>query len=128
MKNIIESDQLTRTRNTEQEQLVGYWVKRFGISKRDLDSHPQIDDVLLLIQWHDEFYAGGKRKHKKFFDNTWRWVYNGKYPLKAKQLRTLGYYAQAAIAHRKNVSERTQAQRLRIQAQRNYRKNIEAQL
>jgi hypothetical protein len=107
----------------EQEQLLGYWIKRYGITKRDLDSHPQIDDLMLLIRWKAEFYCDGKAKHKRFFDNTWNWVYHNRLPLKKKQLNTLGYYAEGTIRHRLNI----QAGRNTIKAQREYRKALEAQ-
>jgi hypothetical protein len=107
----------------EQEQLLGYWIKRFGINRNDLTSHPQIDDLILLIRWRAEFYRDGKAKHKRFFDNVWKWVYNNKLPLKAKQLSTLGYYAEGTIRHRQNI----QAGRNTIKAQREYRKALEAQ-
>lgn len=116
----IETKQIQRLKDTEQEQLVGYWIKRYGISKRDLDSHPQIDDLMLLIRWKAEFYYEGKAKHKSFFDNTWNWVYQGKLPLKAKQLRTLGYYAEGTIRHRENLT----AGRNTIRKQREYRKAL----
>lgn len=127
MAKIYETDYTVRQHNLEQEQLVGYWIKRVGISKADLDKHPQIDDVMLLIKYKAEFYDDQKAKHKKFFNNTWDWVYKHKLPLKAKQLRTLGYYAQGTITHRNNVQTRTQQQRQSIKARREYRKALEAQ-
>lgn len=123
----IQDNQRIAHQNLEQEQLVGYWSKRFGISKQDLDRHPQIDDLMLLIKYKDEFYHDQKAKHRKFFNNTWDWVYTNKLPLKAKQLRTLGYYAQGSIAHRQNVELRTQQQRHSIKVSRQYRKALEAQ-
>lgn len=105
----------------EQEQLVGYWIKRFGITRQDLTAHAQIDDLVLLIRFRAEFYNDLKAKHKKFFNNTWNWVYNNKLPLKAKQIRTLGYYAEGTIRHRENI----QAGRNTIKKQRLYRKALE---
>lgn len=102
--------------SVEQEQLVGYWISRYGISKKDLDTHPQIDDLMLLIRWKAEFYKTGTAKHKKFFDNTWNWVYNNKLPLKAKQLRTLAYYTEGNIRHRQNLLNTQAEKRQKIQA------------
>ena len=116
--NKIETISRQSSQAVEQEQLVGYWIKRFGISKKDLDSHPQINDLMLLIKFRAEFYKDGKAKHKKFFDNTWNWVYNNKLPLKAQQLRTLQYYAEGTIRHRENIAEG----RNTIKKQRQYRK------
>ena len=119
----IETLSIQHAQKLEQEQLVGYWIKRFGISRKDLTNHPQIDDLMLLIKYRAEFYHDSKAKQKRFFDNTWSWVYNNKLPLKAKQLRTLGYYAEGSIRHRQNI----QAGRNTIQLQRQYRKSLEAQ-
>jgi hypothetical protein len=122
MANKQETKNLQRLLELEQEQLVGYWIKQFGISRKALVDHPQIDDVMLLIKFRLEFYKGSKAKHKRFFDNTWNWVYHNKFPLKAKQLRTLGYYAQGTIKHRENL----RAGRNTIKKQREYRKALEA--
>lgn len=102
----------------EQEQLIGYWIKRHGITKRDLDNHPQINDIVFLIKVRDEFYSDFKTKHKRFFDNIWAWVYHNKLPLKAKQITTLGYFAEGTIRHRENIK----AGRNTIKKQRQYRK------
>jgi hypothetical protein len=107
----------------EQEQLLGFWLKRYGITRKDLESHPQINDLMLLIQWKKEFYKTGTAKHRKFFDNLWNWVYHNRLPLKAKQIKTLGYYTEGNIRHRENI----QAGRNTIKAQREYRRAQQAQ-
>ena len=88
MKRIREADQITRERNTEQEQLVGYWVKRFGINRKDLVEHPQIDDVMLLIDFARQFPDMNNHQQARF-DRVWRWVYNGTLPLKTKHFKSL---------------------------------------
>lgn len=118
-----ETTQIQQLKDNEQEQLVGYWIKRHGITKSDLTEHPQIDDVMLLIRWKDEFYRDGKAKHKRFFDNTWSWVYHNRLPLKANHLNILRHYAQGTIRHRENIS----AGRNTIKKQRQYRKALKAQ-
>ena len=102
----------------QQEQLLGYWVKQFGITSKDLNNHPQIEDLMLLIRWKAEFYHDSKSKHKRFFENTWNWVYYNKRALKEKQLSSLGYFAEGIIRHRQNIHNKTQAQRQIIKAQR----------
>ena len=32
-----------------QEQLIGYWLTTKGISKKTLETHPQIDDIILML-------------------------------------------------------------------------------
>lgn len=88
MKKIIETDPLTRTRNGEQEQLVGYWVKRFGINRKDLTEHPQINDVMLLIDFARQFPDMNNHQQKRF-DQAWNWVYHNTLPLKAKHFKSL---------------------------------------
>ena len=104
----------------EQEQLVGYWVKQFGISRTDINRHPQIDDLMLLIRIRRDFYNEFKSKHKRFFDNTWNWVYHKKLPLKNKQITTIGYYIEGTIRHRENLKQG----RNTIKKQRQYLKAI----
>lgn len=72
----------------EQEQLVGYWIRRHGISKKDLDTHPQINDVMFLIRFRSEFWDMNNQ-FKKQFDNAWNWVYHKKLPLKNNHLNNL---------------------------------------
>lgn len=72
----------------EQEQLVGYWVKRFGINRKDLTEHPQIDDIMLLIQFSREFPDMNNYQQERF-DRVWRWVYHHTLPLKAKHYQSL---------------------------------------
>lgn len=90
-----------------QEQLVGYWIKRFGISKRDLDNHPQIDDVMLLIKFAREFKDINNYRQKQF-TRIWRWVYTNQMPLKAKHLRQLNHIGEQLIRFRtKRHTQRT---------------------
>jgi hypothetical protein len=119
-------NQLKGQRDLFSEQLLGYWIRGLGITKKDLDRHPQINDLMLLIQYREEFYADQKAKHKKFFNNTWNCVYTRRLPLTAKQLRTLRHYAQGTVAHRENVQTRVQQQRQTIKARIQYRKALEA--
>jgi len=86
--NNTETKQIQYSQALEQEQLVGYWIKRHGISKKDLDTHPQIDDVMFLIKFRAEFWDMNNQ-FKKLFDNAWNWVYNNKLPLKNNHLNNL---------------------------------------
>jgi len=91
----------------EQEQLVGYWVKRFGFTRKDLMSHPQIDDVILLCKIRDEF-VDMNNYNRKAFNRIWTFVYNGKYPLKAKHLNKLKHISEHTLRKRRRQQEQRQ--------------------
>lgn len=90
-------------RETEQEQLIGYWMKtrKLGVSRKDLVNHPQVNDVMLLIKYRDEF-VDMNHYHKNKFDSAWRWCYSNKYALKRKHLNWLEHGAKHTINKRKN--------------------------
>lgn len=83
-----------------QEQLVGYWAKTKGISRDDLLKHPCIDDVIMLVNFREEFWDLPPF-WKAPFNNIYKSVYQGKIPLKAKQLKMLQRIAEGMIKWRK---------------------------
>jgi len=94
----------------EQEQLIGYWVKRYGFTKKDLDCHPRIDDVILLCRIREEF-SDMNNYNRKRFNKIWNFVYFHKFPLKAKNLQTLKSLAEHTL--RKRNRQQRQAQEIR---------------
>lgn len=106
----------------EQSQLVGYWAKTQGITQRDLDQHPCIDDVVLLKKFRKEFWDLPKFFIKPY-NKIYKSVYQGKIPLKAKQLSTLTRIAEAMIKWRK----RRQQQQNQIKALRQNPTNKKSQ-
>jgi hypothetical protein len=83
-----ELKQHQKAQALEAEQLVGYWIKRHGISKKDLDTHPQIEDIMLLIKFNAEFWDMNQRFKKKY-NSIWHRVYTKKLPLKNNHLNNL---------------------------------------
>jgi hypothetical protein len=98
----------------EQEQLLGYWIKRFGINRNDLTSHPQIDDLMLLIRFRAEFWDMNRTLKNKF-DRSWDWVYNHKMPLKKNHLNNLTRIGKTVTKWRNNRQDKVEI----IQAFRN---------
>ena len=94
-----ELAQYQKKQALETEQLTGYWIKRHGISKKDLDTHPQIDDVLFLIKFRAEFWDMNNQ-FKKLFDNAWNWVYKNQLPLKKNHLNNLKKIGTAIVKWR----------------------------
>ncbi len=83
-----ELQQHQRAQALEAEQLIGYWIKRHGITKKDLDTHPQIEDIMLLIKFNAEFWDMNQ-KFKKKYNSAWHWVYKKKLPLRKNHLNNL---------------------------------------
>jgi hypothetical protein len=98
----------------EQEQLLGYWIKRYGITRKDLDSHPQINDLMLLIRFRAEFWDMNNYLKRKF-ERSWDWVYNHKMPLKKNHLNNLTTIGKTVIKWRNNRQDKVEI----IQAFRN---------
>ncbi len=65
------------------------WLRDKGLKISDLDSHPQIDDVILLAQWRDALWADANLSERSFWGTQWDWAYIRKYPLKKKMLTKL---------------------------------------
>ena len=76
----------------EQEQLLGYWIKKYGISKKTLDTHPCGDDLVALLNIR-LYLAENKRFTTLSIDAKigvmWQSVYNRKQALYPKHYQTL---------------------------------------
>lgn len=98
-KQILENERMHRQR-LEAEQLVGYWAKKFvGITKGDLYNHPQISDVIFLLQIRDSIGKYFNNKESGMWGFCWSWCYHKQYPLKKKHLKKLETLA-TGIDHR----------------------------
>ena len=74
----------------EQEQLVGYWAKKFGaITRKDLTDHPQIDDVIMLLKIRDELGKHFNNKESGMWGFCWSYTYHKRCHLKKKHLKKL---------------------------------------
>jgi len=101
-REIIDTQRLLEL---EQEQLVGYWIKQFGISRKTLVDHPQIDDLILLIKFRSEFNNLSRYRQKKI-KQIWNYVYKGNFPLKAKHLDTLYHTGRLCIKNQNRQAEK----------------------
>lgn len=87
-------------KDIEQEQLVGYWAKTIGLSKKTIDTHPQIDDIILLRQFRQEFWDLPNFWRTQY-DKIYSYVYKGRFPLTKAHLRQLTRIARGMIKWRK---------------------------
>lgn len=75
--------------NRELAHYTNWWCKSVGIRSKDIDSHPQIDDVILLIRWHQECWFDANKEERGIWSGYWSAVYHKQLPLKAKALKKL---------------------------------------
>ena len=100
----------------EQEQLIGYWSKKtHGISRKDIQEHPCIDDLILLVKFKAEFWDLPSFWRAPF-EHIYKSVYTSKIPLKGKQLRQLSRIATGMITWRNSRQEKQLKARKQIQA------------
>ena len=112
----IEQSQLSLQQQLEHNQLLGYWAKTIGITLNDLNHHPQIDDVILLIKFIKEYNNEFTPKQRIQVFVIWDWCYQKKKPLSKKYLKALT----------KLVFRLQQIRNIRLQAKLKARKKIKA--
>lgn len=76
---------------TENEvlHLTNYWCRTLGIHSEDLTRHPQIDDIVLLIKFIQDYQKEFKPKQRVEVYMMWDSCYNKRKPLKTKYLKAL---------------------------------------
>lgn len=73
-------------KQTEQDQMIDRWCLRKGIRRRDLERHPRLDDVILLLRIRQE-YATELRSNRRLLgtlDAYWGMVYKEQKTLQSK--------------------------------------------
>jgi hypothetical protein len=111
------------------------WCNRHGIRSRDLgcsskfddngrlvmnlNPHPQIDDVMILVKWRDAIKDIWTKSEQKTFELIWQWCYHNALPLKKKHLKALEFtYIKATERASIKASKKAKAIN-KIKAQRN---------
>jgi hypothetical protein len=85
----VQENQLIQHRTLEHHQILGYWCRTLGIKLQDLDRHPQIDDVILLIKFIQEYEKEFTPKQRIYVYVIWDWCYTKCKPLTKKYLKAL---------------------------------------
>jgi hypothetical protein len=65
-----------------------YWCRTLGINSSDLDNHPQMDDVVLLIHFRD-LAPLLNNQERNFLLGCWESTYKQKWPIKPKTMAKL---------------------------------------
>lgn len=99
--------------HSEINHYTNYWCRKMGFKAKDLTTHPQWDDVSLLVNWTNEFWDCPKF-WKKDIEKMWQWCYHNKLPLNKKHIKALTKITQGIIAWR----NKRQQQITKIKAQR----------
>jgi hypothetical protein len=89
-KKFTSTDLAARNRYYEQQQLIGYWAKKKGISLSAIEQHPYADDVVLLLNMRDSaFWHLFNSSEQAIWGAYWNVVYHNKRKLKEKALNKL---------------------------------------
>lgn len=69
--------------------ITNYWCRTLGIKSKDLHTHPQMDDVVLLIKFLEEYEKEFTPKQRIHVYLMWESCYNHRKPLSKKYLKAL---------------------------------------
>jgi hypothetical protein len=88
----------------KQAWAIGPWLLKKGMKVKDLDTHPQIDDLITLISIRDELWSSMTHREQCSWGKYWDLVYQYQYPLTNKFWNKFSTVA-------KNIDNRQQTQR-----------------
>lgn len=89
---------------SELEHYTNYWCKTKGISSRDLEQHPQMDDVVLMLRWRDAMWDKLNKSEQAVWGAYWNTVYHKRRPIHKKALTKLEQITiTASDRHLKNL-------------------------
>lgn len=71
------------------EGVTNYWCRTIGLHSVDLHNHQQIDDVILLIKFRNEYWKEMTKSHKTSYQCMFEWCYKRKNQLRQKHLEKL---------------------------------------
>jgi len=87
---------IARTRqNQRHEWNIGRWLHSHGVTVQDLDQHPQISDIILLINIRDSSWHLMNSSEQAVWGAYWSIVYHKRKPLKPKALTKFEQIIQA---------------------------------
>ena len=70
----------------ELEHYTNFWCRQKGIHAKDLESHPQVGDVVILVRFRDNLWNELEKAEQGVWAALWSWTYTSKFTLKAKHL------------------------------------------
>lgn len=88
------------------EHYTNLWCRQKGIHAKDLENHPQADDVVLLIKFREQFWPYMDAKEQGAWASYWSWTYTRKFSLKQKYLEKLAIIGNSATFKKQKQQER----------------------
>lgn len=82
------------------------WCRSNGISLRDLTNHPQIEDVVLLVNFRNEFWRDMTASEQGTWSAYWSLVYHKQFTIKQAHLGKLETIARSCEFIRQKQAER----------------------
>ena len=98
--------------------VTNYWCRTLGIHNKDLHTHPQIDDVILLIKFIQEYEKEFTPKQRIHVYVIWDWCYTKRQVHTKKYLKALEKIIYRLHQVRKYKSQATARARKKIKAYR----------
>lgn len=92
------------------------WCRQKGIHSSDLDNHPQVDDVVLMLKWRDAMWIKLNASEKAVWGAYWSIVYHKQRPIHKKALRKLEQITITASDRHLKASIKLAQQKQRIKA------------
>ena len=93
---------------TSIEHYTNYWIRAKGINKRALESHPQIDDIILMLKVKDELWHIFNHSEQDIWNTYWHKVYLKNKPLHTKALKKLEQMTLTSIQRQNKIIEQRQ--------------------
>lgn len=95
-----------RLSTSEINHYTNMWCRQKGIHARDLENHPQADDVVLLINFRSEFWDVMTAQEQGVWAAYWGWTYTKACSLKRKHLDKLQKIGNSVIFRKEKQAQR----------------------
>lgn len=114
--NSIDKNFAANARYIEQQQLIGYWAKKKGISLSTIEQHPHFGDIVLLLNFRDALWQDLNKSEQAIWGAYWGLSYNKGKKLSKKNLGKLEQIT-ITVIDRKNklAQQQTSIKALRTQ-------------
>ncbi len=106
----------------KQNWSIDFWLREHGVKSRDLESHPRIDDMIVLLQLRNELWDRMTQPERNTWGAYWGLVFQKQYPLNQKFWKKFTGITRS-IDHRQ---QRQQQARQRIRTLKDMDHNSEA--
>ena len=94
--------------NQEIRHYTNLWCREQGIHSRDLETHPQMDDVVLLINFREVFWPHMDSRERGIWAAYWGRTYTQKYPMKKSYFNQLEIITKSAEFRQHKQAQRVE--------------------